>query len=186
MSANQTNCREAFMWKECASWIRRPIAHNCHHNVPQSTGLLFLPCKGQIYQCLCVRVRPLCSHAQQDKEKCCLRLLKSNQWNSLFYILNSKLSQGSKHGAMVSRNCENTEPQPLLTSLKLTLTLLQHHFKSAHHTLIWRHRKQRITWSCCLKPGPKRKMMSDSVSNISHCRKRSLFSVNKIKAGGKK
>lgn len=50
-------------------------------------------------------VKPFCQH-----KKCHVRLLRPNQWNSLFYILNSKLSQGSKHGAMVSTNYPTTQP----------------------------------------------------------------------------
>lgn len=77
-----------------------------HHLLQSATHVIGLHCRGR----LSVLYVFIMSNHFVSVKNCPVHLLKPNQWNSLFYILNSKLSQGSKHGAMVSTKYPTTQP----------------------------------------------------------------------------
>lgn len=114
----QTNRWEAVMWYVHFRWsvshyyLHMFIHHkDTHTETPSITDCYMLNwptvrCQGRLSV---LYVSILSNHFVSIK-KCYVHLLKPNQWNSLFYILNSKLSQGSKHGAMVSTNYPTAQP----------------------------------------------------------------------------
>lgn len=89
-----------YITKDMSARTHNIITTECY------TNELAAVCRWGTVSVLYVNVNPWCGLKTNQRNSCPASEVK--QWNSLFYILNSKLSQGSKHGAMVSTNSQNT------------------------------------------------------------------------------